>query len=73
MHQNNSVCFSMLCTALMVGFNQSAYVFNEDASTEQVCITYTGELAATVSLSLGLVLVEELADGTFLSAACIFG
>ncbi len=52
----------------MVGFNQSAYVFDEDASTGQVCITYTGELAPTVSLSLGLLLVEESADGTFFNS-----
>ncbi len=55
----------MLYTVLMVGFNQSAYAFNEDASTGQVCITYTGELAATVFLSLGLMLVEESADGKY--------
>ncbi len=62
-YQNNSVCFSMLYAALTVGFNESAYAFDEDASTGQVCITQTGELAATLSLSLGLTLVDESADG----------
>ncbi len=53
----------MIYLVLMVGFNQSGYAFDEAASTGQVCITYTGEIAATVSLSLGLVLVEGIADG----------
>ncbi len=55
----------MLYIVLMVGFNQSAYAFDEAASTGQVCITYTGELAATVSLRLDLMLLEESAFGTF--------
>ncbi len=57
------VCFSMLCTALMVGFNQSAYAFDEDASTGQVCITVTGDLASTVSPNVRLMLVEKTAEG----------
>ncbi len=65
------MCFSISYTVLMVGFNQSAYVFNEEASSGQVCISYAGELAATVSLSLGLMLVEELADGTFINLCSI--
>ncbi len=59
------LCISVHYAAFVVGFDQSAYAFNEAASTGQVCITFTGELAATLSLSLGLMLVEESADGTF--------
>ncbi len=50
------------CIALMVGFDQSTYAFDEDASTGQVCITFTGDLASTVSPNLGLILVGETAD-----------
>ncbi len=58
---------SVHCIALTVGFDQSTYAFDEDASTGQVCITFTGDLASTVSPNLGLVLVEETAEGVWFS------
>ncbi len=58
------LCISVHFIALMVGFDQSAYEFDEDASTGQVCITFTGDLASTVTSRLGLILVEETAEGT---------
>ncbi len=51
----------------MVGFDQSAYAFDEDTSTGQVCITFTGDLSSTASPNLGLILVEETAEGLLLS------
>ncbi len=58
---------SVHCIALMVGFDQSAYAFDEDTSTGQVCITYTGDLASTVSTNFGLILVEGTAEGVWIS------
>ncbi len=57
------LCISVHCIALMVGFDQSTYAIDEDTSTGQVCITFTGDLASTVSPNLGLILVEETAEG----------
>ncbi len=51
----------------MVGFDQSTYAFDEDTSTGQVCITFTGDLASTVSPNIGLILVHETAEGMLFS------
>ncbi len=58
---------SVHCIAMMVGFDQPTYAFDEDASTGQVCITFTGDLASTISPNIGLILVGETAEGVLFS------
>ncbi len=52
----------------MVAFDQTTYAFEEDTSTGQVCITFTGDLASTISPNIGLILVGETAEGVLICA-----
>lgn len=54
----------------MVGFDQPAYAFDEDASTAQVCfqISLLGDLGPSVSPELGLSLMDIQTEGTYVGS-----